>query len=98
VTQRITPVRQCVADGGASALPRYQARWGYDNPAPFAIFVPSIPILENTFNAAPFLRGQPQILLPGAQRNVFTTSFQSGTSTWRINGRTASASSTSPRC
>jgi streptogramin lyase len=98
VTQRITPVRQCVVDRGAGASPRYQARWGYDNPAPFAIAVPSIPILENTFTTAPFFRGQPQILQPGAQRNAFTTTFQSGTNTWRINGRTASASSTSPHC
>lgn len=98
VTQRITPVRQCVVDRGAGTSPRYQARWGYDNPAAFAIAVPSIPILENTFTSTPFLRGQPQILLPGAQRGVFTTTFASGTSTWRINGNSASATSTSPRC
>ena len=98
MTQRITPVRQCVVDRGAGTSPRYQARWGYDNPAAFAIAVPSIPILENTFTSTPFLRGQPQILLPGAQRGVFTTTFASGTSTWRINGNSASATSTSPRC
>ena len=98
VTQRITPVRQCVVDRGASASPRYQARWGYDNPAPFAIAVPSIPILENTFTSVPYLRGQPQILLPGSRRDVFTTTFASGTSAWRINGNTASALSSSPRC
>ncbi len=98
VTQRITPVLQCVVDRGAATSPRYQARWGYNNPAPFAIAVPSIPILENTFTTLPFLRGQPQILLPGSQRNVFTTTFASGTSTWRINGNTASALSSSPRC
>ena len=98
VTQRITPVRQCVTNRGASVSPRYAARWGYDNPAPFAIAVPSIPILENTFTTAPFLAGQPQILLPGSQRNVFTTTFNSGTQTWRINGNTASATTTSPAC
>lgn len=98
VTQRITPVRQCVVDRGVSASPRYQARWGYDNPASFPIAVPSIPLIENTFTSVPFLRGQPQILLPGSQRNVFTTTFASGTSTWRINGNTASALSSSPRC
>jgi uncharacterized protein YjbI with pentapeptide repeats len=98
VTQRITPVRECVVDRGASTSPRYQVRWGYNNPAPFAIAVPSIPILENTFTSAPFLRGQPQILLPGTQRNVFTTTFSSGSSSWRINNTTATATASSPRC
>jgi hypothetical protein len=98
VSQRITPVRQCVVDRGAGTTPRYEARWGYNNPATFAIAVPSIPILENTFTTTPFLRGQPQILLPGNQRNVFTTAFSSGDSTWRINSNTATANSATPRC
>jgi hypothetical protein len=98
VTQRVTPVRQCVTDRGAGFSPRYEARWGYNNPAPFAIAVPSIPLLENTFTSTPFLRGQPQILLPGSRRDVFTTPFRSGTQTWRLNGATASASASSPRC
>jgi hypothetical protein len=98
VTQRITPVRECVVNRGASVTPRYQARWGYDNPAPFAIVVPSIPLLENTFTGSPFLRGQPQIFLPGQRRGVFVNTFSSGTQTWRVNGTTASASPTSPAC
>jgi hypothetical protein len=98
VTQKITPVRECVTDRGATANPRYAARWGYTNPATFAIAVPSIPLLENTFTTSPYLRGQPQIFLPGTQRGVFTTTFSSGTLAWKINGTTASATSTSPRC
>ena len=50
VTLKITPVRECVSDRGAGQNPRYSAKWGYNNPAAFAIAVPSIPILENTFN------------------------------------------------
>ncbi len=98
VTQKITPVRECVLDRGSGTSPRYLARWGYDNPAPFAIAVPSIPMLENTFSTSPFLRGQPQIFHPGQMREVFTTPFNAGTPTWRINGKTAAASRTSTRC
>ena len=36
VTQKITPVRECVVDRGASQAQRYSARWGYNNPAAFA--------------------------------------------------------------
>lgn len=98
VTQRITPVLQCVIDRGATTTPRYQAVWGYNNPAPFVIVAPSIPLLDNTFTTAPFLAGQPQLFLPGAQRDVFTTTFSSGSKSWRLNGITASATTGSPRC
>jgi hypothetical protein len=98
VTQKITPVRECVTDRGATANPRYAARWGYNNPATFAIAVPSIPLLENTFTSSPYLRGQPQIFLPGSQRGVFSTTFAAGTLTWKVNGISASATSTSTRC
>ncbi|MET0909484.1 MAG: hypothetical protein ABWZ99_08440, partial [Ilumatobacteraceae bacterium] len=98
VTQKITPVRQCVTDRGSGKNPRYTTTWGYNNPATFAIAVPTIPILENTFTSIPFLRGQPSIMLPGQQRGVFTTTFNSGTEGWRINGTTVTANSSSPRC
>jgi len=55
-------------------------------------------MLENTFSTSPFLRGQPQIFHPGQMREVFTTPFNAGTPTWRINGKTAAASRTSTRC
>ena len=98
VTQKITPVRECVVDRGASVSPRYQARFGYNNPASFAIVVPSLPLVENTFTAAPTLRGQPQIFLPGNKRNVFTVTFASGTIGWKLNNTTVTALATSPRC
>ena len=98
VTQKVKPVAQCVVDRGRSVSPRYVARFGYNNPASFAIVVPSVPLLENTFTAAPFLRGQPQVFAPGQQRNVFTVSFNSGTQSWRLNGTTVSASSSTKRC
>jgi hypothetical protein len=98
VTRRAVPVRQCVIDHGATTSPRYQAVWGYDNPAAFAIAAPSIPFIDNTFTSAPFLAGQPQLFLPGTQRDVFTTNFNIGTRTWKLNGTTASATTSSPRC
>ncbi|MEN9643570.1 MAG: hypothetical protein RL238_239 [Actinomycetota bacterium] len=98
VTQKITPVRECIVDRGATSNPRYEARWGYNNPAAFAIAVPSIPLLENTFTSAPFLRGQPQIFLPGNRRGVFSTPFASGSLGWRVNGVTATASSSNAKC
>jgi NHL repeat len=97
VSQRITPTR-CVADRGSSANPRYEARFGYGNPAPFAIFVPTIPTIENTFTTGTSNRGQPQVFLPGNRANAFSVRFNTGTMSWRVNGTTVSASATSPTC
>ena len=98
VTTKVTPVLQCVADRGARVSPRYQARFGYNNPANYFIVVPTVPNSENTFLSAPALRGQPQIFRPGQQRNVFTVNFASGTQRWKLNGTTVSASSSTRRC
>jgi CSLREA domain-containing protein len=98
VTQKVTPVRQCVVNRGAAVNPRYLARWGYNNPASYPIAVPTIPSSENTFTTSPYLRGQPQIFMPGSQRDVFTTTFQSGTQTWKLNGVSVTAATNSPAC
>ena len=47
ISQKVTPVLQCVTDRGSGTFPRYRARFGYDNPAPFSIAAPTIPLLEN---------------------------------------------------
>ena len=79
ITQRISP-RVCVVDRGVGQSLRYQANWSYTNPASFAVFAPTIPLLDNTFTTFPLLRGQPQVFAPGSHANVFSTMFSSGTS------------------
>jgi len=98
VTQKVTPVRECVTDRGNKANPRFRARFGYRNPAPFAIAVVTVPLVENTFTALPALRGQPQVFLSGTRTNVFGVDFQSGSVAWKLNGTTVTADSKSPRC
>jgi hypothetical protein len=97
VTQRVTPTR-CVVDRGATATPRYEARFGYVNPAPFAIFVPTLAGIENTFTTGAAYRGQPQVFLLGARTNTFAVRFGTGSISWRLNNTTVTASSLSPRC
>ncbi len=94
----VTPIRECVVDRGNSTNPRYQARFGYNNSASYAVVLVTVPLIDNTFTATPVLRGQPQIFLPGNRSNVFTVGFGSGSITWRLTGRTVTANSTSPRC
>jgi hypothetical protein len=97
VTQRVTP-NVCVVDRSVTASPRYEARFGYSNPAPFAIFVPTLPGVENTFTSGSAYRGQPQVFLPGARSNVLAVRFSSGSASWQLNNSTAIARSTSLRC
>lgn len=98
VTTKITPVRECVVDRGAGRNPRYQARFGYNNPAAFAIAVPVVPSLENFVSPNPAFRGQPLVFRPGNQRGVFFADFNSGSVSWRLNGTTVSATTTTTRC
>jgi hypothetical protein len=98
VAQKVTPRVDCIVDRGTATNPRYQARFGYTNAASVPLYVPSILLIENSFSAFPFLRGQPQIFLPGTQSNVFAATFQSGSIRWKLNNVTATASSSSPRC
>jgi hypothetical protein len=58
----------------------------------------TIPLVDNTFTSLPALRGQPQVFLAGARSNVFTTGFNSGSISWRLNGKTVTANTSSPRC
>jgi hypothetical protein len=98
VSTRITPIARCVADRVTPASTRYQARWAYQNPANFAVAIPAIPLVENTFSPLPTWRGQPEIFLPGINNDVFRTTFASGTQTWRVNGTSATARTTTTRC
>ena len=98
IRDRVAPVSQCVVDRGPRVSPRYLARWGYRNPAAFAVAVPTVPRTENTFTTAPYLRGQPEVFAPGTRSDAFTTTFTGGSQTWLLNGATATASSRSHRC
>jgi hypothetical protein len=97
VSRQLVLVRPCVVDRGPRTNPRYQARFGYVNPAPFAIFVSALGG-DNTVKPNPVYRGQPQIFLPGARSSVFSANFNSGTVSWKLDGTTVRATSTSPRC
>ena len=98
VKQKVTPVAQCVLDRGARVSPRYVGTYGYTNAAAVALWIPTVARVENAFTAGAANRGQPQVFLPGARSGVFTTSFASGTQSWRLNGKTASISSSTRRC
>jgi hypothetical protein len=97
ISQRVVPVLQCVTDR-RPASPRYRAVFGYNNPAPFPVAAITVPFVENWFNPLPALRGQPQVFLPGNQRNVFTADFNSGTLSWTLQGTTVQARSNTTRC
>ena len=98
VTEKVTPVLQCVVDRGSSVNPRYQARFGYTNAASVPLYILYVPLVENTFTSSPYDRGQPTIFQPGTNNNVITATFNSGTIAWKVNNTTATARTTSPRC
>jgi hypothetical protein len=98
ITQKMTPILQCVTDRNATASPRYLAKFGYNNPAPFAIYIPTVLSVENGFSTSPYLRGQPQVFLAGNRSGVFETGFSSGSITWRLNAKNVTASPASTRC
>lgn len=92
-----TPVAQCVTDKGATANPRYEARFGYNNTAAVPVIAPKP--LVNLFTTTPLDRGQPQVLLPGSRTNIVTTLFAANaTAAWSIYGVTATAKPTTIRC
>ena len=99
VSAKVTPVMQCVADRGSNhPSGRYEARWSYNNPSSVALAIPVVPNLENTFTSAPARRGQPEIFLPGRTNDAFRTPFTTGSLTWKANGKSAQANSSSARC
>ena len=95
ITQRVTPVLECVRDRGASVSPRYLARFGYDNPASFFVALAGT---SNAFSPTPALRGQPLVFRPGRQQFVFDVAFNGSNLTWNLNGRSVTANTSSRRC
>ena len=47
---------------------------------------------------APQDRGQPTSFEPGTSEDLFTVAYEGATFTWHLDGRLATASSSSPRC
>ncbi|NJM42634.1 MAG: hypothetical protein HC853_18780, partial [Anaerolineae bacterium] len=88
--QPISPVLECVVDRGSSFIPRYIARFGYNNPNAFA--VERVVGSANRFSPVPQNRGQTTVFLPGRQQFTFNVPFIGGNQVWTLNGRTATAS------
>jgi uncharacterized repeat protein (TIGR01451 family) len=91
----VAPVLECVVFGdGKPDI----AVWGYRNGSGSAVTIPVG--ASNRFDPAPQGRGQPTTFEEGRHVGAFQTTFDAsaGTLTWRLVGKTATASSSSPRC
>lgn len=92
--QKISPVLECVAEVGDGV---YRAYFGYNNPNSIAVTIPIGP--NNEFVPAPQDRGQGTVFQPGRQVDVFSFNFNGSNQVWKLNGKTATASSDfSQRC
>ena len=89
----LTPVLNCVSQTGTSFL----AKFGYRNSSATAI---TMPVGSNNFMSPSFFNGaQPTHFAPGTQAQIFQIHFYNGMElVWSLDGRTATASSKSPRC
>ena len=89
------PILECVAfnDSGLDV-----AAWGYLNRGDDPAVVSVGP--QNRFSPGDVDRGQPTVFEPDRYVGVFQTAFEASRTTlaWTLTGRTATASSASPRC
>jgi glycosidase len=97
----VRPVLECVVDRGASASPRYEARFGYknDNSTSVTIAVGT----NNRFHPLPQDRGQVTNFAPGRVVDAFRVAWNGGNLVWTLKGpdgagRTSTASPSSKRC
>jgi serine protease AprX len=93
----VRPILECVTDNGSG---KYTAYFGYTNENPIGA---SIPIgVGNAFSPGQQSRGQPTTFEPGRTlywpEAAFKVDFSSNSLTWTLNGQTAIASNSSPRC
>src|SRR5262249_10027320 len=98
----VQPILECVADAGGGS---YTAHFGYENENASAIRIPVGS--SNKFTPVPEHRGQTTLFAPGRSpaypNAAFQVGFDGSDLVWRLKGpdgqtRTATASSTSPRC
>jgi hypothetical protein len=91
----VAPLLECVVFGdGKPDI----AVWGYRNGGDSAVTIPVG--ASNRFDPAPPGRGQPTTFEQGRHVGAFQTTFDAtaGTLRWRLAGKTATASGSSPRC
>ncbi|UTW63691.1 DUF11 domain-containing protein [bacterium SCSIO 12741] len=90
---KISPVLECVyPDTNGS----YTAVFGYNNPNNTVV---NLAIGgQNEFVPAPQNQGQPTAFQPGRQWDVFEVNFNGSNLVWKLDGKTATASSSSPQC
>jgi hypothetical protein len=89
----VTPKVECVVQSGST----YTAWFGYTNSKSSALTYTAGGLL-NFFSPHPKDRGQPSTFQPGTHRFVFSVPFTSGSVTWYVAGKSAKASSSTPRC
>jgi hypothetical protein len=90
-----TPILECVfKDAGTG---QYNSLWGYDNstghddPKPVGSL--------NSFSPTPENRGQPTVILQGTHHNAFVVTWNgSGSLTWNLDSRSATATKSSTAC
>jgi len=89
----VAPLLDCVTSTGGNLV----AHFGYRNPNAFAV---TLPLGKGNVISPSSLNGsQPTIFAPGSQHEVFQlTFFKHQTVVWSLEGTTATASSSSPRC
>jgi hypothetical protein len=89
----VTPKVECVVQTGTT----YTAWFGYTNSKSSALKYSAGGLL-NFFLPVPKDRGQPSTFQPGTHRFVFSVPFTSGSLTWYVAGKSATAKSSTPRC
>jgi hypothetical protein len=89
----VTPKVECVVQTGST----YTAWFGYTNSKSSALTYTAGGLL-NFFLPHPKDRGQPSTFQPGSHRFQFSVPFTSGHLTWFVAGKSAKASSSTPRC
>jgi len=89
----LQPIVDCVTQQDAT---HFTAFFGYQNRTGTSY----VPVgATNAFSPAPQDRGQTFMFLPGRARKAFSVPFVGSTSaTWSLDGSTAQATSSSPRC
>jgi hypothetical protein len=89
----VRPVLECVAANGDGS---YTAVFGSYNPSANEITIPVGP--HNFFEGERPDVGQPTVFRADRQVATFSLPFRTGTVTWNLAGRTATASVTGPPC
>lgn len=93
VCRAIEPVAECVWDNGDGSR---TALWGWDNPMTDTARIDVGN--KNAMSPGPDDQGQPTLLAPGRNRNVFTTTFTGSGASWRLGNNTAKIDTTVPAC